>query len=34
MRVILTAHGTVGTGALPRPDNPIVHLADAVSRLF
>jgi acetylornithine deacetylase/succinyl-diaminopimelate desuccinylase-like protein len=32
-RVILTAHGTVGTGALPRPDNPYVHLADAVSRL-
>jgi acetylornithine deacetylase/succinyl-diaminopimelate desuccinylase-like protein len=33
MRVILTAHGTVGTGALPRADNPNVHLADAVSRL-
>jgi len=33
MRVILTAHGTVGTGALPRPDNPNVHLADAVSHL-
>ncbi len=33
-RVILTAHGTVGTGALPRADNPYVHLADAESRLF
>jgi acetylornithine deacetylase/succinyl-diaminopimelate desuccinylase-like protein len=32
-RVILTAHGTPGTGALPRPDNPYVHLSDAVSRL-
>jgi acetylornithine deacetylase/succinyl-diaminopimelate desuccinylase-like protein len=32
-RVILTAHGTVGTGALPRADNPYVHLSDAVSRL-
>ena len=32
-RVILTAHGTVGTAALPRADNPIVHLDDAVSRL-
>lgn len=32
-RVILTAHGTVGTGAFPRPDNPYVHLADAVSRI-
>jgi acetylornithine deacetylase/succinyl-diaminopimelate desuccinylase-like protein len=33
MRVILTARGTVGTGALPRPDNPIVHLSDAISSL-
>jgi acetylornithine deacetylase/succinyl-diaminopimelate desuccinylase-like protein len=33
-RVILTAHGTPGTAALPRPDNPIVHLDDAVSHLF
>ncbi len=33
MRVILTARGTVGTGALPRPDNPIVHLSDAISQL-
>ncbi|HEY1758576.1 MAG TPA: M20/M25/M40 family metallo-hydrolase [Bryobacteraceae bacterium] len=32
-RVILTAHGTQGTGALPRPDNPTVHLADAISHL-
>ncbi len=33
MRVILTARGTVGTGALPRADNPIVHLSDAISQL-
>jgi acetylornithine deacetylase/succinyl-diaminopimelate desuccinylase-like protein len=33
MRVILTAHGAVGTGALPRPDNPIVHMSDAISHL-
>lgn len=33
MRIILTARGTVGTGAVPRPDNPIVHVSDAVSRL-
>ena len=32
-RVILTARGTPGTGALPRPDNPYVHLADAVSHI-
>jgi acetylornithine deacetylase/succinyl-diaminopimelate desuccinylase-like protein len=32
-RVILTAHGTMGTGALPRADNPLVHLAEAVSRI-
>lgn len=33
VRIVLTARGTVGTGALPRPDNPIVHLSAAVSRL-
>jgi len=32
-RVILTAHGTPGTGALPRPDNPYVHLSGAVLRV-
>jgi acetylornithine deacetylase/succinyl-diaminopimelate desuccinylase-like protein len=32
-RVILTARGIPGTGALPRADNPYVHLADAVSHL-
>jgi acetylornithine deacetylase/succinyl-diaminopimelate desuccinylase-like protein len=32
-RVILSARGTVGTAALPRPDNPVVHLAEAVSHL-
>jgi len=32
-RVILTAHGTPGTGALPRADNPYDHLADAISHL-
>jgi acetylornithine deacetylase/succinyl-diaminopimelate desuccinylase-like protein len=29
----LIAHGTSGHGSQPRPDNPIVHLATAVSRL-
>jgi acetylornithine deacetylase/succinyl-diaminopimelate desuccinylase-like protein len=32
-RVILSARGTVGTAALPRPDNPVVHLAEANSHL-
>jgi acetylornithine deacetylase/succinyl-diaminopimelate desuccinylase-like protein len=32
-RVIMTAHGTAGHGSLPRPDNPVVHLARAVTRL-
>ncbi len=32
-RVVLTAHGTAGHGSLPRPDNPIVHLSDALSKL-
>ena len=33
VRIILTARGTVGSGAVPRRDNPIVHVDDAVSRL-
>lgn len=32
-RVILTAHGTAGHGSLPRADNPVVHLARAITRL-
>ena len=32
-RVVLTAKGTAGHGSLPRPDNPVVHLARAVTRL-
>lgn len=32
-RVTLTAKGTAGHGSLPRPDNPVVHLARAVARL-
>lgn len=32
-RVVLTARGTAGHGSLPRPDNPIVHLARAIVRL-
>ncbi len=32
-RVILTAHGTAGHGSLPLPDNPVLHLARAISRL-
>jgi acetylornithine deacetylase/succinyl-diaminopimelate desuccinylase-like protein len=32
-RIILTAHGTAGTGAFPRADNPYAHLADAVARI-
>lgn len=31
--VRLIAHGTSGHGSQPRPDNPIVHLAEAVARL-
>ena len=31
--VILTAHGTAGIGSLPRQDNPVVHLARALSKL-
>ncbi|HEY4365246.1 MAG TPA: M20/M25/M40 family metallo-hydrolase [Bryobacteraceae bacterium] len=33
MRVLLSARGSFGTGAVPRPDNPIVHLSRAVTRL-
>lgn len=33
VRIVLTARGTVGSGAVPRKDNPIVHVDDAVSRL-
>jgi len=32
-RVKLTAHGTAGHGSLPRDDNPVAHLARAVTRL-
>jgi acetylornithine deacetylase/succinyl-diaminopimelate desuccinylase-like protein len=32
-RVLLRAHGTAGHGSLPRPDNPVVHLARALVRL-
>jgi acetylornithine deacetylase/succinyl-diaminopimelate desuccinylase-like protein len=32
-RVVLTAHGTAGHGSLPRPDNPVVHLARAITRI-
>jgi len=32
-RVVLTAHGTAGHGYLPRPDNPVVHLARAITRI-
>jgi acetylornithine deacetylase/succinyl-diaminopimelate desuccinylase-like protein len=32
-RVVLTARGTAGHASLPRPDNPVIHLARAVARL-
>jgi acetylornithine deacetylase/succinyl-diaminopimelate desuccinylase-like protein len=32
-RVVLTAHGTAGHASLPRPDNPVVRLAHAITRL-
>jgi len=32
-RMIVTAHGTAGHGSLPRPDNPVVHLARAIARV-
>ena len=31
-RAVLIAHGTAGHGSLPRPDNPVVRLARAVSK--
>jgi len=33
VRILLTGRGTVGTAAVPRPDNPIVHVAAAVTKL-
>lgn len=33
VRIVLTGRGPVGTGALPNPNNPIVHVSDAVARL-
>jgi acetylornithine deacetylase/succinyl-diaminopimelate desuccinylase-like protein len=32
-RLVLTAKGTAGHGSLPRGDNPVLHLAKALSRL-
>ena len=32
-RVVLTAKGTAGHASLPRPDNPVVHLARAIARV-
>jgi len=32
-RVLLRARGTAGHGSLPRPDNPVVRLARAITRL-
>ncbi len=32
-RIILTAHGSAGHASLPRADNPVVHLARAITRL-
>jgi acetylornithine deacetylase/succinyl-diaminopimelate desuccinylase-like protein len=32
-RVVLTARGNAGHASLPRPDNPVVHLARAITRL-
>ncbi len=32
-RVVLVAHGVAGHGSLPREDNPVVHLARAITRL-
>lgn len=32
-RVVLRAKGVAGHGSLPRPDNPVVHLARAITRL-
>ena len=33
VRIILTARGPVGNGAMPRRDNPIVRVSEAVARL-
>jgi acetylornithine deacetylase/succinyl-diaminopimelate desuccinylase-like protein len=33
MRLVLTARGTAGHGSVPRADNPIEHLSEAISRL-
>ena len=32
-RVILSAHGNAGHGSLPRADNPVVHLAEAIVKV-
>jgi acetylornithine deacetylase/succinyl-diaminopimelate desuccinylase-like protein len=32
-RLMLTARGTAGHGSLPRDDNPVLHLARAITRL-
>ena len=32
-RAILTAHGSAGHGSLPRPDNPVVRLSRAITRV-
>jgi acetylornithine deacetylase/succinyl-diaminopimelate desuccinylase-like protein len=32
-RIVLTAHGVAGHGSLPRGDNPVVHLAQAIERV-
>ncbi len=32
-RVVLTSRGIAGHGSLPRPDNPVVHLARAIDAL-
>ena len=32
-RVMLSARGTAGHGSLPRADNPVVHLAEAILKL-
>ena len=32
-RVVRTARGSAGHGSLPRPDNPVVHLARAIARI-
>lgn len=32
-RVILVAHGSAGHGSLPRKDNAVAHLSDAISKL-